>query len=283
MAATPISRRKFLAMGALALTGAMAGGPATIYFGNEANQVSLERRQIPIQNLPAGLEGFKIAQLSDIHLGPLTKIELVKEAVRLTNSLNPDVVVLTGDYIWREASSVFDLTPVLAQLNARHGIFSILGNHDVRSSKRKIVRTAFQESRLPLLENQGVTLAVGQDRLYLAGLDDGLAGHPHLKETMANWPNGVPAILLLHEPDLADHYANDRRFVLQLSGHSHGGQIRTPNNKALILPYLGAKYDMGLFNVNGMWLYTNRGLGVTNEPFRFNCPPEVTELTLVRA
>jgi predicted MPP superfamily phosphohydrolase len=158
-----------------------------------------------------------------------------------------------------------------------------MGNHDARAERRKITRTAFQDARLPLLENQGVMLTVGRERLYLAGLDDGLSGRPRLEETMAHWVPGVPAILLLHEPDLADYYANDRRFALQLSGHSHGGQIRTPNNKALVLPYLGKKYDMGLFNINGMWLYTNRGVGVTDEPFRINCPPEITELTLVSA
>lgn len=96
-------------------------------------------------------------------------------------------------------------------------------------------------------------------------------------------PAEATAVLISHEPDLADKYALDQPVRLQLSGHSHGGQIRFPGVGALVLPYLAWKYDMGLYQVREMWLYTNRGIGVTSEPLRFNCPPEVAEITLVRA
>ncbi len=131
--------------------------------------------------------------------------------------------------------------------------------------------------------NKGIPISAGKGTLYLAGLDDGWSGQPDLQATMQNHPAEAPTVLLLHEPDLADKYSQDKRIAVQLSGHSHGGQIRFPKVGALILPYLAWKYDYGLYNVNGMWLYTNRGLGVTNEPVRFNCPPEITEITLIRA
>jgi hypothetical protein len=90
-------------------------------------------------------------------------------------------------------------------------------------------------------------------------------------------------VLLMHEPDLADIYSQDPRISLQLSGHTHGGQIRIPGIGALVHPHLGKKYDFGLYNVNGMWLYTNRGIGCISEPIRLNCPPEISEFTLARA
>jgi len=94
-------------------------------------------------------------------------------------------------------------------------------------------------------------------------------------------PAETTTILLAHEPDLADRFARDGRVSVQLSGHSHGGQVRLPGIGAVILPYLGRKYDLGLYQVNGMWLYTNRGIGNVAEPVRLNCPPEITEITLV--
>ena len=89
--------------------------------------------------------------------------------------------------------------------------------------------------------------------------------------------------MLAHEPDLIDTFAHDGRVSLQLSGHSHGGQIRLPGTGALVLPHLGQKYDYGLYQVNDVWLYTNRWLGVIWPPIRFNCRPEITEITLVKA
>lgn len=136
---------------------------------------------------------------------------------------------------------------------------------------------------MPVLVNQGVNITAGGESLYLAGLDDGWSGKPDLKTALEKAPADAPVILLLHEPDLADEVSKDPRISLQLAGHSHGGQIRFPYIGAPILPYLAWKYDMGLYRVKDMWLYTNRGIGVTNEPIRYNCAPEITQFTLVRA
>ena len=277
-----LNRRKFLALSAAAVSSTVAAGVTYLNLNNEVDEPVVDRVQIPLPNLAPALEGFTIAVLADFHLYPFTQLELIQRTVAMTNRLKPDLTVLLGDYVWHEVEAVFDLAPVLAGLDAPHGVFSILGNHDLWTEV-EVVKTSLAEARLPLLVNQGLPITVGRAALYLAGLDDGWSGQPDLAATLAESPAGAPVILLAHEPDLADDFSLDGRVSLQLSGHSHGGQIRTRARGALITPYLSWKYDQGLYNVNKMWLYTNRGIGVTNVPVRYNCPPEITEITLVGA
>lgn len=277
-----LSRRKFITITSGAVAGMLTTATGYVAINNEAEEPVVKRVEIPLKKLKLGQEGFTIAVLADFHLYPFTQLALVQRAVAMANSLNPGVTVLLGDYVWHDVEAIFDLAPALAQLNAQHGVFSILGNHDIWTDVN-IVSAALKEVGLPILVNQGLNLPVGGDNLYVAGLDDGWSGSPDLNAAMENHSGDTPTILLLHEPDLADQYSLDKRISLQLAGHSHGGQIRFQGIGALILPYLAWKYDLGLYNVNNMWLYTNGGIGVTNEPVRFNCPPEITEIVLVRA
>ncbi len=277
-----INRRSFLKFSGTALFTALGAMMSYFYIGNEYEDPVIEYVRIPIPHLPSTLEGFRIVQISDIHYYPLTTLELVDQAVQMANELKPDLILLTGDYVWHEVEVIFDMMPSLGQLNAKHGIYSCLGNHDLWTDVN-VVTQAFEEARMPLLVNQGLPITVGKNTLYLASLDDGWSGKPDLNAAMENWPEGAPTVLLMHEPDLAPQYSPDKRISLQLSGHSHGGQVRLPFMGAPLLPYLSWKYPMGLYNIDGMWLYTNRGLGTTNIPLRINCAPEITELTLVRA
>lgn len=278
-----MSRRQFLVSGTLALGGTVAGTGLYVSRHNEADKLVIDRLILPIKGLHAGLEGFRLVQLSDFHLYPLTKPDLVRHAVTLANELQPDLIVLTGDYVWRKVDAIFELAPILVGLNARHGVYAAMGNHDLWTDV-SVVRRGFDEARLPYLINQGVPISQDGGTFYLVGLDDGWAGQPDLPGARVGAPADAPIVLLMHEPDLADYYAQQPGIALQLSGHSHGGQVRFPRlGGALILPYLGRKYDMGLYRVEEMWLYTNRGIGVTNEPVRLNCAPEITEITLVRA
>lgn len=277
-----ISRRKFLGLSSAAFLGGLVAGGAYLYINDESKEPVVEKVQIPIRSLPESLEGFTIAILSDFHLYPLTQLPLIETAVAMTNALKPDLTVLLGDYVWHEVEAIFDLAPALGKLNARHGVYSIIGNHDLWTNV-DVITKGLEEAHLPILRNEGITIPTGKDTLYLAGLDDGWAGNPDLATTLANREANATTVLLMHEPDLADQYAQDDSIALQLSGHSHGGQIRFPYVGAIVLPYLAWKYDMGLYKIKELWLYTNRGLGVTNEPIRYNCPPEITEITLVRA
>jgi len=277
-----INRRSFIKLTGATVFAALGALTAYSLLGNELEAPVIEHVQIPIPNLPDALDGFRIVQISDIHYYTFTTLELVERAVEMANGLTPDLIVLTGDFVWHEAEHVFDLVPYLAQLNAKHGVYAGLGNHD-HWTDVDVVSHAIEQEGLPLLVNQGVPIAVGKSTLYLASLDDGWSGKPDLAGAMANWSEDAITVLLMHEPDLAPRYAIDKRIHLQLSGHSHGGQVRLPFYGALILPYLSWKYPMGLYKVDGMWLYTNRGLGTTNVPVRVNCAPEITELTLVNA
>lgn len=278
-----VSRRQFLIGGGLTLAGALSASTLYLLAKDESQQLVVERVTLPIKGLAPSLDGFRIVQLSDFHLYPFTQPPLIKEAVAISNGLAPDLVVLTGDYVWHELEAIYELAPILAGLDAKHGVYAAMGNHDLWTNVN-VIKAAFAEVRLPTLINQGVTISQGQGSLYLAGLDDGWSGEPDLPAALAGSPPMAPVVLLLHEPDLADDYSLYPRISLQLSGHAHGGQIRFPRlGGAMILPYLGRKYDYQLYRVNEMWLYSNPGIGVTNEPLRINCPPEITEITLVRA
>ena len=279
-----ISRRRFVK----SLGGVLFGGIFTSVAGYnyaphiETEWLTIERIKVPLKNLPPSLEGLKIVQLSDLHLHPFTQIDLIEKAVKLANDLEPDVVVLTGDYVLQEPESIFELAPVLAKLKTNFGVFAVYGNHDLYFPRNQaILQAGFDEAQITTLQNEGVLLQIGQGILYLAGVDDALRGRPSLTTALTNWSTNMPVILLAHEPDLADQFARDGRVSLQLSGHSHGGQVRLPMMGALQLPKLGQKYDQGLYQVKEMWLYTNRGIGLVGPPIRINCPPEISEITLV--
>ncbi len=275
----PLSRRNFLKVGGITLAGlvAVAGG---LHLVDESQDPVIEKILFPIRGLHPSLEGFTIVQMTDIHLKPYTQPRLVRKAVAMANQLQPDLVVLTGDYVWRVHEAVHEIAPLLANLNARYGVYSVMGNHDYWLDIQAL-QASFNASRLPVLYNQGLSIIVGKAILYLAGIDDGWAGHPDLKLALEKAPTGAPVILLLHEPDLADETLRDPRISLQLSGHTHGGQVIIPGKPPFVHPYLGKKYSAGLYKVQNAWLYTNRGLGCTTVPIRINCPPEITEITLV--
>jgi predicted MPP superfamily phosphohydrolase len=133
---------------------------------------------------------------------------------------------------------------------------------------------------ITLLHNHGVPISAGGGTLYLAGVDDVWAGRPDPKRALEGNGRGHPTLLLAHEPDYADKVSADPRIKLQLSGHTHGGQVRIPMIGALRLPSWGRKYQEGLYRVKDMHVYTTRGIGLVGVPFRVNCPPEITLLTL---
>ncbi len=249
---------------------------------NEMRWLTVERSHIPIARLPESLQGMTIVQLTDLHLHPFTQIEHIDRAVYLANSLKPDVIVLTGDYVWHDAHDILDLMPSLAKLNAKYGVFSVLGNHEYKTDAGLITDT-FENVGIPVFKNQGIDIQVGKHALYLAGIDDGWLGSPDIVQTMEAHSAQAPVVLMAHEPDMIDWYAHDTRINLQLSGHTHGGQIQSSSNKPLVRPYLGRKYVQGLHRVNESWVYTSRGIGTTGIPLRRNCAPEVTHITLVDA
>ena len=277
-----MNRREFLKVGGLAVGAGLITATSYWAINDESQDPVVDRIPLAIKNLHPNLEGFTIVQITDVHLYPMTQPDLIEKSVIMANGLNPDLVVLTGDYVWQELDAIDELAPILAGLNAKYGVFSTLGNHDYWLDA-DVITAAMESAGLPVLINQGLSIQHGKGTIYIAGLDDGWSGKPDLNKTLDRADPTEPVILLCHEPDLADRYSLDGRVNVQLSGHTHGGQIRIPGIGALILPYLGRKYDLGLYRVNDMLLYTNRGLGVISEPVRLNCPPEISQFILNRA
>jgi predicted MPP superfamily phosphohydrolase len=276
-----VTRRQFLQIaGGL---GIAVGIPSAAQVGYATRigtrRVLIEERLIRLDRLPAAFEGFRIALFSDLHLYPFTPIELIRDAVDLANSFKPDLVILAGDFVWQHVEAAFDLVPVLSQLNPAKGTFAVLGNHDHRKGP-EIVARALAQAGVQLLRNRGVTVQIGRDSIYLAGIDSVWSGKPSPLQAFENRRGNLTSIVAVHEPDFIRNLAPRFPVDLQLSGHSHGGQVRLPLVGALVLPPWGEIYDMGLYRVGNAQLYTTRGVGTIGVNARFNCPPEVTAITL---
>lgn len=279
-----LSRRGFLKMLRNVAAGYTLAGAAGYLYGTqlEVNWLAVRRLSLAIRNLPAAAEGLRVVHLTDFHLRPVTEIDAIRRAVAVANSLKPDLIALTGDYVTVSADDIDELAPALAELNARHGVFACLGNHDLWTN-RAVVQHGLERAGLPVLVNRGLALPASAGGLYLAGLDDAWSGAPDLSQALAGCPADAPALLLAHEPDFVDEWSQDGRVAVQLAGHSHGGQVRVPGLGAIITPQYGRKYDYGLYRVGATWLYTNPGIGLAAPGVRLNCRPEVTEITLTRA
>lgn len=244
--------------------------------------VVVERVEVPLPGLPAELDGLTVVHISDLHygFGQFRSEDSLAQITRLISSLDPDLIVFTGDLLDRSADPAITDTLPLEGLKAPLGVYAVLGNHDHYFGKEKIV-CFLADSGVEVLVNRSVRVEKGGRHFWLIGLDDPLTGDPNLARAMAPIPPGDCKILLVHAPDFAPRAARGG-IQLQLSGHSHGGQIRLPGVGALYCPPLGREYPLGLHQVPGSrtLVYTNRGLGTTVLPLRLFCPPEVTLLTL---
>ena len=256
----------------------------------EALDPHLVRLEVPLERLPSAFDGFTIAQLSDFHYDEHFSVIPITKSVDIVNSLSPDLIALTGDFVTVPALSDYlhnekegaDLAEpcalALAKLRARHGVFAVLGNHDHDSDPQRVIAALLAQG-IPTLRNMSVPVEINNARMWVSGVDDVLTGKPEMEATLKDVPREEPVILLAHEPDFADHAAT-YPIDLQLSGHSHGGQIRFPIIGAPFLPDLAKKYPWGLYHIGPLTLYTNIGLGTIRIPARLNCPPEITLFTL---
>jgi predicted MPP superfamily phosphohydrolase len=281
------TRRQFLYTGAAAAIGAAALGTDG-YF--ESYRLQLRKLEIPLRRLPHQFDGFTIVQLSDFHYEEEFSALPIRRSVEMVNSLRPDLVVFTGDFVTAPmfrfgrhaalvaANAVFPCAAVLSGIKAPMGSFAILGNHDAYSNPA-LVASGLRSHSIHLLKNSCVPIEREGARFWLAGIDDALEGQPDLGAAIGKIPAGEPIILLAHEPDFADEAALTP-VDLQLSGHSHGGQIWIPGLGAPWLPPLARNYPRGFYKIENMILYTNVGIGTIRAPIRINCVPEVTHITL---
>jgi predicted MPP superfamily phosphohydrolase len=239
----------------------------------------IERHDVEVVDVEIELglpQPLTAAVLSDIHFDPLYETDYLEDLIAKVNESSPDIVLYCGDFISNSTRRIDELFAILSKVNAPAGSFGILGNHE-HWIGADAVTDAFESSGITILRNQSVPLP-DRDGWYLTGLESHWTGRPDT-QSIKNTSSTARHIVLAHEPDSFD-VLTDSRIALQLSGHTHGGQIRVPFHGAIQLPSWGKKYQCGLFESGGRRLYVNRGIGTVGRHFRLNCRPEITELRL---
>lgn len=248
-------------------------------FHGQARSLSTTKTTIRLPNLPLSFEGLKLAFLTDFHCSAETPASFLEKIVAATNQLEPDLILLGGDYISEGDDYIAPLGKVLAQLCAPLGVYGVLGNHDFYGDEHA-VRAALHRARIIELENSGHWVTRGGDRIRIAGVGDLWEDVQNLSVALGDAGNRDTVILLSHNPDYAMEI-EDSRVDLVLSGHTHGGQIRFPRLGITVSnSRYGNRLVSGLIPFETFQLYVSRGLGTVMLPFRHNCPPEIALLTL---
>jgi uncharacterized protein len=247
----------------------------------DPDSIMVNKIELNLPRLDHEFDGYRIIQISDIHIGTWINNTRLSGIVELVNENEPDLIALTGDFVTFDPHRfAHDLISNLSRLSPRDGSVAVLGNHD-HWTDPEIIRQVLIQSDIIDLSNKVFILKRGNATLHIAGVDDTLEGLDRLDLVEQQISNNGAAILLAHEPDLADFSAATGKFDLQLSGHSHGGQIKLPFFGIPLLPPHGQKYPSGFYQINGMSLYTNRGVGTAFFQLRWNCPPEISIFTLI--
>ena len=234
-------------------------------------------------DLPIGsdaLDGMTIGFLTDLHVGPFTTLSRIERGIELLLNERPDLLLLGGDY----HSESPRYLPGVAELLGRYrdaaplGTIGVMGNHDYAVSGEQTY-DVFAAVGIKLLRNEAIEVQYSEASLWIVGIDDTLLGTVDALSAFAPVPDGSPALALWHEPFHAEHAAELGAFAM-LSGHTHGGQVLLPVIGPMAVPKHGKRFVIGKNQVNGMQVYTSRGQGMYRPPLRFNCPPEVTLVTL---
>lgn len=247
----------------------------------EPRMIEVTHRDIGIRDLPQEFDGFRIVQLSDIHVGAWVSNDDVRRFVALVNAQKPDAVVITGDFLTRLTKDIPGIGKALSGLKAKHGVYAVLGNHDYWEDEDAITR-ALLDNGIEVLFDESRDIERGGAGIRIVGTDDAWEGAPDYEKAFEGIEEGDACIVLAHNPDAARRM--DARLAdLVLSGHTHGGLIVIPGVGALLSSSgLGRKVVSGMHEVNGIPVYINRGVGTgtTLIPVRFRCRPEIAVFTL---
>lgn len=273
----PMNRRSFLKLALYGGTTACLGSyPVFI----ERNLVQVNRYRIPMADLPPSFHGFTVAHLTDLHLGFLVSESFIRGIVHRTNGLRTDLIVCTGDYVHEQNATrqIDKVWPILSELKAKHGVYSVLGNHDHWADTRRslywLARTGQD------LRHQSKIITRGGDRVHIGGAGDLWGDRLKIDKAFVGAAKTECKILLAHNPDSVDT-AFDTPISLVISGHTHGGQVVVPFYGPPILPVKKKAYSSGLITTPRTQLFISRGIGWTIYPIRFNCYPEIAVLELV--
>lgn len=296
----------------------------TYIYQIEPQWIEIKKIDLILPELSAEFDGWKVLQVSDIHVNEWMTEKKLKNIVNLINKQQADIIVFTGDFFSQSGSyskrldekiiprlpyvnqhpsliaRIFrklgipvknnprrryfeddqqTLINALSELKPLHKSFAVLGNHDY-ATNNELVREALKKSNIITLRNRVYSFEKNDNYLNIAGIDDVIFSRDNLDLVLTRLPAKGTNILLVHEPDFAISVWKSHRFQLQLSGHSHGGQVKIPFRKSPFLPPYGEKFPEGLYRFSDFYLYTNRGIGMAYPYIRFNCRPEITIFTL---
>jgi uncharacterized protein len=287
----PSRRRVLIAARTVLVGGAIAAGGYPLFV--ETRRLAVTRRLFPVRGLPAPLDGLRVVQLTDIHLGPWNSLANVRRIVAAANALDPDLIALTGDYVLYSADYVAPVAAALSGLRARVGVVGVLGNHDWWEDG-PLSHQHLANAGVKLIDNGRVFVTPArrldeapQEGLCVAGVGDLYTDSQDYDGALGGLPGEMPRLLLSHNPDVAEErpfVSSGHRVDLMLSGHTHGGQIRLPViGSPVTMSRYGQKYVRGLVQGPTCPVYISRGLGMAMLPVRFGSVPEIAVIELQRA
>lgn len=281
-----ISRRNFIKKGIRTILYTCITTGIGYYYGKyiEPRLISLTHHSLQSQLIPHSFNGVKIVQFSDLHLGYYYSLKQLTTVVKKINEIKPDIVMFTGDLIdnYQTYADIPFVSAILQTIRAPLGKFAIYGNHDHGGYGTEYYHQIMHESGFEVLQNtQKQIRLLDGSTIAIFGIDDMILGTPNINELLQHVKHNIYTIVLVHEPDVAKQIA---KFPvnLQLSGHSHGGQVQIPFFGPVVTPYLAKHYIEGFYNIAETYklkLYVNRGLGMTRLPFRFLARPEISVFT----
>ncbi|ANE46266.1 phosphoesterase [Paenibacillus swuensis] len=276
------SRRKFLKLSAMVFGGLLTAPFAGFSYARylEPQLLKIKRISLTLPRLPASFDGIRVVHFSDIHLDFHYSTERLAKLAHTIQRMKPDLICFTGDLYDRSIGNEGKrCAEILAGLSAPLGKWAVLGNHDHITGPEQVT-SILDQGGFSVLTNRSAALTLDGASILIAGVDDALMGSPNLKEALSG-KSDIFTLLLSHVPDFAD-MAAQYPVDLQLSGHSHGGQVRIPFYGHVFTPEFARKYPDGLYQIREgkFQLYTNRGIGVSTIPIRFWCRPELTVFTL---
>lgn len=277
-------RRAFLRQGATVLAGAAFTGSA--YGAFSRDHFELTEIDIPVSNLPKEFDGFTVGLISDIHSSVFMTREQMAHYVAAVNSLNTDLVTVTGDFVNSTVDEVYPFAEAFSELRAPSGVYGVLGNHDYYTRNVELVAREVGACGIRLLRNEHVPIVKGAGKIILAGIDD-VGSNERAARLMdvsvRSSGDATTRILMCHRPYFFEQ-AETRKFDLTLSGHTHGGQIvfARIGTDVLAPARVASPYVAGIYTINESAMYVSRGIGTVGVPIRINCPPEITKIRLVR-
>jgi predicted MPP superfamily phosphohydrolase len=272
------SRRALLGRGVAAVTGLVAASATGFGLVSARGPIAVKKVGVKLARLPAALSGMSIAQLTDIHIGPTIGRSFIEDMVERTNAIGADVIVITGDLVDGPVDELREHAAPLAKLRAKHGVYFVTGNHEYYSGVEDWLEELGRLG-IRVLRNERVEIGDGDAKIDLAGIDDFSArggGHgPNLPKALAGRDSSRELVLLAHQPRAISEAAK-LGVGLQLSGHTHGGQIWP----WYYLVFLQQPYVAGLHRHGDAQIYVSCGTGYWGPPMRVGAPPEITHITL---